>query len=166
MGIAFIFSVLTIVNNLLRTMPDFKANEPIFHRIEIVCITWFTLELVLRLLVSPNYTRFFRSTITITDILSVTPYFIYVIVEQYVDGVINSNLKSTSMIFRSFAFINITRYFDSMRILAKTIKQSFKEIIIYFTYLILGVLLFSTFLYYMEVNEVNSDFTSIPATFW
>ena len=162
MLVTFLFALLSILDSVLRTLPEFEDNAA-FDFIEIVSISWFCLELVLRFIVCPSKLAYFKSFITITDLLSVVPFFIYLILQDF-DTV--EKIKDISRIFRCFAFINITRFFSSMRLLGQTIVNSAKEISFYLVYLSIGVLIFSSFVYYVESDVENTAFTSIPAAFW
>lgn len=50
--------------------------------------------------------------------------------------------------------------------LTDTLIKSYKEMIIYFIYLALGVLVFSSFMYYIEQSNDSTTYYSIPAAFW
>lgn len=52
-----------------------KMNEPFFI-IESFCITWFTIELVLRFITCPVHTQFFKNIMNSIDLLSIAPYYV------------------------------------------------------------------------------------------
>jgi hypothetical protein len=47
-----------------------------------------------------------------------------------------------------------------------TTQKSMKEIMIFVIYLGMGVLVFSTIVFYCESSATNTSYVSIPATFW
>ena len=48
----------------------------------------------------------------------------------------------------------------------KTKRSSLNELTLLMFFLIIGVILFSSMVYFVELDHVNSDFGSIPDGFW
>ena len=65
---------------------------------------------------------------------------------------------------RVFRVFKISRHSLSLKILGATLRGSMRELFMLFFFLLLGVLVFSSALYYAE-HESNT-FTSIPDAFW
>ena len=162
MLVSFIFALLSILISIFKTLPELKENNA-FDIIEGICIIWFCTELILRFIVSPNKLRFFKTFITITDLLSVLPYFVCLILKGFS---LVEKIKNISIIFRCFSFIHIARFFSSMRVLGKTMKNSLRELVVYFVYLAIGILVFSSIVYYVESDVHDTSFKSIPASLW
>jgi hypothetical protein len=78
--------VISISTFCMETLPIFKDDdethldlaEPFFLT-ETICIVWFSLEIVARLLTSPSKVRFLTNGMNFIDILAVIPYFANVI---------------------------------------------------------------------------------------
>ncbi|KFP60914.1 Potassium voltage-gated channel subfamily A member 3, partial [Cariama cristata] len=47
-----------------------------FFVVETICICWFSLELLVRLLASPSKTAFFRNAMNLIDLIAIVPYFV------------------------------------------------------------------------------------------
>ena len=106
-GVAVV-SVLVVIISItifcLETLPEFREDRELkvvrdpslnmsktvlshtmftdpFFMVESTCIVWFTFELVLRFMVCPSKTDFFRNIMNIIDIISIIPYFATLITE-------------------------------------------------------------------------------------
>ena len=51
-------------------------EKPIFREIETVCVGWFTLEYLLRLVSSPNRFKFLRGGMNIIDLAAILPFYL------------------------------------------------------------------------------------------
>jgi hypothetical protein len=129
--------------------------------IESICTVWFTMELVLRFLSAPYKLKFLRELGNIIDLFSILPYYI--------------EITSTSSKFailriirlvRVFRVFKLARHFKGLQILAHTFQSSANELILLMFFLVIGVVLFSSVVYFCEMDHPKSDFGSIPEGFW
>lgn len=153
---------LSTIDLVLRTIPDFK-NLEVFDYTEIVCVSWFTLEWILRFLIYPKKIEFLLSPLNIADLISIVPFYVYLGFEK---SDIIEIIKNISRTFRSFSVLKIMKHSSSVQTLMNTLKYSYREIAVYLVYLGIGILTFSCFVYYSESLREDSKFISIPATFW
>ena len=58
-----------------------EESDP-FAVIEAVCVTWFSLEYVIRLWASPCKASFFKSPLNFIDLLAIAPYYATLIVDE------------------------------------------------------------------------------------
>ncbi|XP_065211589.1 potassium voltage-gated channel protein Shaker isoform X4 [Planococcus citri] len=164
-------------------VPD--ITDP-FFLIETVCIIWFTCELSIRFLACPNKLNFFRDVMNIIDIIAIIPYFITlatVIAEEEEEIVslprapVSPQDKSTNQamslailrvirLVRVFRIFKLSRHSKGLQILGRTLKASMRELGLLIFFLFIGVILFSSTVYFAETGTSQSFFQSIPSAFW
>lgn len=69
-------------------------------------------------------------------------------------------------VLRVVRILKLGRYSSGMRTFALTLKSSAKQLGMMGMVLTTAVIFFSTLIYFVEKDEVNTPFTSIPAAFW
>ncbi|KAK3546985.1 hypothetical protein QTP86_007435 [Hemibagrus guttatus] len=144
-----------------------------FFIIETACIIWFVFEITVRFLVCPSKRKFFNNIMNIIDLISVIPYFVTVTTE--LAAVTNSNTGGQSMslailriirLVRVFRIFKLSRHSKGLQILGQTLKASMRELGLLIFFLFIGVILFSSAIYFVEVDDPNTQFSSIPDGFW
>lgn len=159
-------SVPVKMNNSTKTIMRDNAAKHDFFIAESFCITWFTLEYVLRFISSPNKWRFLISVLNIIDLVAILPFFITLLLTE------PGNLSSLAVLrcvrlVRVFRIFKLSRYSRGLQILGHTLKASLRELGLLFFFLVVGVILFSSAVYYAEFGyEGENLFQSIPHSFW
>ncbi len=150
---------LSISTSTLAPISKLILDE--FFIIETICIIWFTVELFFRFISSPNKIKFIKHPGNIIDFFSLLPY-----VLQASD--ISDKLAILRMIrlIRVFRIFKLARHFKGLQILAQTFKASAQELGLLSIFLIIGIILFASCVYFFETEVPNSDFPSIPDGFW
>ena len=59
-----------------RDQEGHHLDHYVLECIEAVCITWFTIEYILRLIGAPNKCRFLKGFMNFIDLLAIAPYYI------------------------------------------------------------------------------------------
>ncbi|KAL2077054.1 hypothetical protein ACEWY4_026558 [Coilia grayii] len=193
-GIAVV-SVLVIVISIvifcLETLPEFRDdkefltpgtnssyidngftpfNDPFFI-VETVCIIWFSFELVVRFFASPSKPAFFTNIMNSIDIVSILPYFITLgtdLAQQQGNGqqAMSFAILRIIRLVRVFRIFKLSRHSKGLQILGHTLRASMRELALLIFFLVIGVILFSSAVYFAEADEPTSQFTSIPDAFW
>jgi hypothetical protein len=69
-------------------------------------------------------------------------------------------------VLRVVRIAKLSRFSPGLRNFALTLNRSQKQLQMVAIILMTGVIFFSTLVYFMEKDEPNTQFTSIPASFW
>ncbi|XP_028999351.1 potassium voltage-gated channel subfamily A member 1 [Betta splendens] len=193
-GIAVV-SVLVIVISIvifcLETLPEFRDekeylqprrnssrpdhgftpfNDPFFI-VETVCIIWFSFEIIVRFFASPSKTAFFKNIMNTIDIVSILPYFITLgtdLAQHQGNGqhAMSFAILRIVRLVRVFRIFKLSRHSKGLQILGHTLRASMRELALLIFFLVIGVILFSSAVYFAEADEPTSQFTSIPDAFW
>nr|XP_006823928.1 PREDICTED: potassium voltage-gated channel protein Shaw-like [Saccoglossus kowalevskii] len=150
---------------------DYKPRDELFY-IEAVCVTFFTVEIIVRFIFSPSKLDFYKTAQNIIDFLAIVPFYVDAICKianVNVSGTAN-DILSFARIVRIFRIGKLTRHFSGLKILVHTIRASAKELLLLIIFLGLGVLVFASLEYYAEKwlaeEGQTNDFTDIPIGFW
>lgn len=187
--------LLSIVVFCLETLPQFKkyssnTSEPsnsssakieqddipkftdAFFIIETTCIVWFTSELLVRFASCPEKFGFFKNIMNLIDIVAIIPYFI-TLGTVIADSNQQQNNQAMSLailrvirLVRVFRIFKLSRHSKGLQILGQTLKASMRELGLLIFFLFIGVILFSSAVYFAEADENKSHFKSIPDAFW
>ncbi|XP_059087713.1 potassium voltage-gated channel protein Shab-like [Tigriopus californicus] len=176
--ISITFIVVSTIGMTLNTMPsvaDIDENgEPTDNAqlamIEAVCITWFTIEYLLRLAGAPQKCAFIKGAMNIIDVLSIMPYFISIfLIESNANAESFDNIRRLVQVFRIGRILRVfklARHSTGLQAFAYTLKNSFRELGLLCLFIAMGVLIFSSLCYFAEKDEEETAFTSIPASAW
>ncbi|KAK7170479.1 hypothetical protein R3I94_000630 [Phoxinus phoxinus] len=193
-GIAVV-SVLVIVISIvifcLETLPEFRDdkefhspgknstqadngftpfNDPFFI-VETVCIIWFSFEIIVRFFASPSKADFFKNVMNTIDIVSILPYFITLgtdLAQHEENGqqAMSFAILRIIRLVRVFRIFKLSRHSKGLQILGHTLRASMRELALLIFFLVIGVILFSSAVFFAEADEPSSQFTSIPDAFW
>ncbi|XP_072308200.1 potassium voltage-gated channel subfamily A member 10 [Eucyclogobius newberryi] len=146
-----------------------------FFIVETICIIWFCFEVGVRFVVCPSKKDFFNNIMNIIDIVSIIPYFVTLGTElgtppEEDDGNSNQNMSLAFIriirLVRVFRIFKLSRHSKGLQILGQTLKASMRELGLLIFFLFIGVILFSSAIYFAEVDEPQTQFVSIPDGFW
>lgn len=145
-----------------------------FFIVETICIIWFCFEVCVRFVVCPSKRDFFNNIMNTIDIVSIIPYFVTLGTELATtpDDDVNSSQNMSLAILRIIRLVRVFRIFKlsrhskGLQILGQTLKASMRELGLLIFFLFIGVILFSSAIYFAEVDEPQTQFVSIPDGFW
>ncbi|KFO62874.1 Potassium voltage-gated channel subfamily A member 5, partial [Corvus brachyrhynchos] len=152
-----------------------------FFLIETLCIIWFSFELLVRFFACPSKPEFSRNIMNIIDIVAIIPYFITLgteLAQHQQPGAGSSNggggqqqamslaILRVIRLVRVFRIFKLSRHSKGLQILGQTLKASMRELGLLIFFLFIGVILFSSAVYFAEADDPESHFSSIPDAFW
>lgn len=146
-------------------MPDaYDQPHEAFFYVELLCNLWFIIEFTTRLLVSPNMLEFIKSPVNLIDLVSTLSF--YFEIKQRLGE--QTGLFEALSIVRILRLFKLTRHSPGLRILIHTFKASAKELTLLVFFLMLGIVVFASMVYYAERLQDNPDneFKSIPLGLW
>lgn len=183
--------LISIVIFCLETLPEFRevpavpenqvngsapGTEPSpftdpFFMVETLCIVWFSFEFTMRFLSCPSKAAFFKNIMNLIDVVAIAPYFITLgldLAEHQGSSQQAASLAILRVIrlVRVFRIFKLSRHSKGLQILGQTLHASLRELGLLIFFLIIGVVLFSSSVYFAEAEDTESVFTSIPDAFW
>ena len=80
----------------------------------------------------------------------------------------NADVLEFFSIIRILRLFKLTRHSSGLKILLQTFRASAKELMLLVFFLVLGIVIFASLVYYAERIQVNpsNDFSSIPLGLW
>ncbi|XP_070815641.1 potassium voltage-gated channel subfamily A member 3-like [Chaetodon trifascialis] len=162
--------VLPVINGTALHLQSLFTDP--FFVIETLCIIWFSFELLVRFFACPSKTSFSKNIMNIIDVVAIIPYFI-TLGTELAENEPNSGQQAMSLailrvirLVRVFRIFKLSRHSKGLQILGQTLKASMRELGLLIFFLFIGVILFSSAVYFAEADEPSSSFTSIPDAFW
>ncbi|XP_064178181.1 potassium voltage-gated channel subfamily A member 1-like [Anguilla rostrata] len=188
--------VVSIVIFCLETLPDFRndkeeylhqhhpnnpnftmhippASSPFqdpFFMVETMCICWFSFELLMRFSCSPSKIHFFKDVMNVIDFTAILPYFVTLGTElaksKGSTPAMSLAIVRVIRLVRVFRIFKLSRHSKGLQILGQTLRASLRELALLIFFLFIGVILFSSAIYFAEADHKDTAFTSIPEAFW
>uniref|UniRef100_A0AAF5D6I9 BTB domain-containing protein n=1 Tax=Strongyloides stercoralis TaxID=6248 RepID=A0AAF5D6I9_STRER len=185
--------IISVSAMIIASMPEFQKNmngtssnsmsysnegTPILFLeiIEWICMTWFTVEYILRIIVAPKKIKFIISPLNLIDIFTIVPFYLEIILSygampNYAVSTI-VDLKALALVLRAVRVMRVTRVFklarysSGLKSFGLTVRTSLPELSMLGLFLLTTVIFFSTLMYFAEKDEPNTKFKSIPAASW
>jgi hypothetical protein len=149
------------------------VEHPIFNYVENICVVYFTFEYLLRLWVAPKKLGFVKEFLNIIDLLAIMPFMFEVIL--ILVGISGDNVRKVRWAFLTVRLLRVLRvvriaklgrFSPGLANFALTLRKSKKQMQMVAIVLLTVIIFFSTLVYFLEKDEPNTQFTSIPAAFW
>ncbi|KAK0412061.1 hypothetical protein QR680_006014 [Steinernema hermaphroditum] len=138
--------------------------HPGFLIVETVCNIWFTIEILIRFISCPSKVKYFKAPVNIIDIIATLTFYVDLLLTTY--GA-TADLEFFSII-RIMRLFKLTQHSSGLKILMHTFRASAKELMLLVFFLVLGIVVFASLVYYAERIEPNpnNQFQSIPLGLW
>ena len=149
-----------------------ECREPLYlFIIETICISWFTVEYLIRVFAAPDRYKFFKGVLNTIDLIAIVPFYISIIFETLNAGNLK-NMKSVRKavqvfrVLRIMRILKLARHSTGLQSLGYTLRRSYKELSMLLMFLAIFILLFSSLAYFAERDGNAIQFRSIPHAFW
>lgn len=146
-------------------MTDYKTNRIII--VELVCVIWFTIEFLIRIISCPDRKKFVINILNIIDFVTILPF--------YVEVSKRGLLPQTTMVFlgclravrcvRLLRICKIVRNVTAIQALGHTLRASIYDLCLLGAFLVVAILIFSILVFCAE-NHVNKSFSSMSGALW
>ncbi|TKR87790.1 hypothetical protein L596_012137 [Steinernema carpocapsae] len=172
------FVLLSLAGLILGSMPEFQEGNDMephwtINVLEACCMVWFTFEYVVRFFVSPRKCKFIKSPLNVIDLMTIVPFYAEAALPSLgIEDLELRNLRGAMVVIRVMRLARVARIFKlarystGLRAFGETMQKSAAELSMLGMFLLTGIMLFSTAIYFFERDEENSKFYSIPAACW
>lgn len=149
--------LLSTVNFCLETLPYFytPSNEcdHVWCYLEIICISFFTVEIALRIFSCPSTRKYFQDWMNMIDIIAVMPFYL----EMMLMGVDIPGFAVFRVVrlVRVFRLLKMSR--SSILIFVQTMKRSAKPLFMLVFFTSIATIIFSSLMYYFERGSYDHD---------
>ncbi|KIH50021.1 hypothetical protein ANCDUO_19903 [Ancylostoma duodenale] len=132
--------------------------------VETLCNIWFTIEILVRFTCCPSRMEYLKAPVNLIDIVATVTFYMDVLFNTF--GA-SADLEFFSII-RIMRLFKLTHHNSGLKILMHTFRASAKELMLLVFFLVLGVVVFASLVYYAERVEPNpnNEFQSIPIGLW
>ncbi|KAG7268465.1 hypothetical protein CRUP_016899 [Coryphaenoides rupestris] len=185
-----LFVLISLVAMTLNTVEDMQYKTPTgqlsgrtyCEYVETMCIAFFTMEYLLRLVSTPDLESFSRSMLNTVDLIAILPQYLQLVLEFYDNeedymkheadmqavrqvGKLGQVLRIMRLM-RIFRILKLARHSTGLRAFGFTLRQCYQQVGCLFLFIAMGIFSFSAMVYTVEHDMPQTNFTSIPAAWW
>ena len=142
-----------------------------------ICTVFFTLELLLRFLSCPSKLAFVTGVMNVIDLLALVPLYVQILMQQnscFEDERFVIEIMFILRIFRMFRIFHLVKHYQALKVLVYALMTSLQELLMLFIFLLIGMLIFATMIYYAERKRDGATDAeaqpglgrTIPLGFW
>ena len=154
------FIAISIYALCAETIPDKTATDS--ETLESICIAWFTLEFLLRLVSCPNKLKFMFDILNLIDLAAIVPYYVDLALDDF-----DANKKVVGLrLLRLCRLFKLARHLDELKVLVKTVRSTWRELCMILFFIFITTAIFSGWTFYVEYEAQKDSFSSIPASAW
>ena len=103
----------------------------------------------------PNKCNFLKSSVNVIDYIATISFYTDLFLQQYVSNIKNADVFEFFSIIRILRLFKLTRHSSGLKILLQTFRASAKELMLLVFFLVLGIVIFASLVYYAERIQVN-----------
>jgi len=151
--------IISLIAYSVETLPNLSQSMKLFlNYLEIFCVGIFTIEYLLRVIVSENPIRYMLSFYGVVDLLAILPFYLRLAVDLRVLRVFR-----VFRVFRALKLIRYNKALSRFHVAAGIVKE---EIVLFFIVTLILIFLTACGIYSFE-NEAQPDvFSSVFESLW
>ena len=133
-----------------------EKSHLVIEMIDSFCVIFFTIEYGIRLIISPNKTRFFKCGMNWVDLIALIPFYANLFLQQLDDIEILAKAGKTIRLLRVLRIIRIfklIRHFAGLQSLVSTVFDAYKELQLLIFLVTVCELVFAVLLFYAEKED-------------
>ena len=154
--LVIVYSIITLT---VETLPDLTLNQRRFFEIsEVVCVSIFSVEYLVRLFKSNDKLKFVFSFMGVIDLISILPF--------YLNLGSGSRALRIIRLFRIFRLLKLARYNKAISRFHQAFLSVKEELVLFFLASFFLIYLVSVGIYYFENDAQPQAFQSIIHSFW
>uniref|UniRef100_A0A671QGJ9 Potassium voltage-gated channel, delayed-rectifier, subfamily S, member 3b n=1 Tax=Sinocyclocheilus anshuiensis TaxID=1608454 RepID=A0A671QGJ9_9TELE len=177
-AVSVLVILTSIVTMCIHSMPEFRyvtdSEHSVLDSLELICIIFFSVEFVLRVIAAPQPLRFLGNPLNMIDMASILPFYVTLAFESLdeEDGEENQHLVNMGKVvqvlrlMRAFRVLKLARHSEGVRAFGETLKSCQCEVGLLVLFITVGISFFSMFIYYTEKEDASSKLSSIPVCWW
>lgn len=120
----------------------------------------------MRLIFCPRKLQFIKKPMNWIDFGAIMPFYLNLLITSSSPNIKTIVVLRVVRLIRVFRIFKLSRHSYGLQILGHTLRSSCSELFLLAFFLSIGVVIFSSIIYYAEKDIVNTKFTTIPASFW
>ncbi|PNI22011.1 KCNV2 isoform 1 [Pan troglodytes] len=182
-----IFVLVSVVALALNTVEEMQQHpeqdeggpdlRPVLEHVEMLCMGFFTLEYLLRLVSTPDLRRFARSALNLVDLVAILPLYLQLLLECFTGedhqrgptvgsvGKVGQVLR-VMRLMRIFRILKLARHSTGLRAFGFTLRQCYQQVGCLLLFIAMGIFTFSAAVYSVEHDVPSTNFTTIPHSWW
>ncbi|KAG8012242.1 Potassium voltage-gated channel subfamily V member 2 [Nibea albiflora] len=185
-----LFVLISLVAMTLNTVDEMQyrtatgqlSGKTYWEYVESMCIAFFTMEYLLRLVSTPDLKSFSRSVLNTVDLIAILPQYLQAFLEFFDNeenymkheadiqavgqvGKLGQVLRIMRLM-RIFRILKLARHSTGLRAFGFTLRQCYQQVGCLFLFIAMGIFSFSAMVYTVEHDMPQTNFTSIPHAWW
>ena len=159
--VLLILILISVLIVMFESVPSWRGSfEEELYYIEWGFTILFTIEYILRIIVSPNPIKYITSWWGIIDLISIVPTFI----SPFISGYTSLRVVRAARLLRIFRILKLSRFTSESQMLAHSLKASYYKIMVFLFFVVMMMVMAGTVMYVIESGA--NGFESIPASIY
>ena len=161
--VTFLITIIQFCLTTLRSFQEDNQRMKILSIIRLFTVTWFLLDFVLRLVFAPSLLQHLKKILHWLDFTSVCVLIVHAKIHQS-----PNDIRPYEMLIflKSFRLFNLLTFSFVIQVLTNTLKASTRELGLLTIIVIFQAFVFSMVLFFIERDDSNTKFQSVPHSLW